>query len=118
MRQPCLLVLSKQNNAIILRDSAVESNFARGAGGFHARKADKYVISVFLTICPRFKGLTIMRKQKVYLETTLFNFYFDEDREAHVDTVRLFEDIAEGKYEAFTSDYAINELENTQSEKR
>ena len=59
-----------------------------------------------------------MRKQKIYVETTLFNFYFDTDREAHADTVRLFEDIAMGKYEAFTSDYVINELEETQGDKR
>jgi hypothetical protein len=38
------------------------------------------------------------------------HFYFDEDREAHVDTVLLFKDIADGKYEAFTSDYVIDEL--------
>jgi predicted nucleic acid-binding protein len=55
---------------------------------------------------------------KVYLETTLFNYYFDEDREAHPATVRLFEDIATGKYEAFTSDYAVSELEDTISDKR
>ena len=59
-----------------------------------------------------------MRKQKIYIETTLFNFYFDTDREAHSATVRLFEDIALGKYEAFTSDYVINELEETQGDKR
>ncbi|MDR0287464.1 MAG: hypothetical protein LBI03_07165 [Clostridiales bacterium] len=59
-----------------------------------------------------------MRKQKIYIETTLFNFYFDTDREAHFDTIRLFEDITTGKYEAFTSDYVINELEETQSNKR
>jgi hypothetical protein len=59
-----------------------------------------------------------MRTPKIYLETTLFNFYFDEDREAHADTVRLFEDIAFGKYEAFTSVYVIDELEDAPSEKR
>jgi predicted nucleic acid-binding protein len=59
-----------------------------------------------------------MRKQKVYLETTLFNYYFDEDRDAHADTVRLFEDIAAGKFEAYTSDYVVDELEETISEKR
>jgi predicted nucleic acid-binding protein len=64
------------------------------------------------------KGLQLMRKQKIYIETTLFNFYFDIDREAHADTVTLFEDIAIGKYEAFTSDYVINELEETQGDKR
>ena len=40
-----------------------------------------------------------MRTQKVYLETTLFNFYIDEGRDAHADTVKLFEEIAGGKYE-------------------
>jgi hypothetical protein len=51
------------------------------------------------------------------LETTLFNFYFDENRDAHADTVLLFEDIAAGKYEAYTSDYVVRELENAENEK-
>jgi predicted nucleic acid-binding protein len=58
-----------------------------------------------------------MRKQKIYLETTVFYFYFDENRDAHADTVRLFEDIARGKYEAYTSAYVIRELENAANEK-
>lgn len=59
-----------------------------------------------------------MRIQKIYLETTLFNFYFDEDRDAHADTVRLFEDIAQGKYDAYTSIYVVNELAAAPSIKR
>ena len=59
-----------------------------------------------------------MRKQKIYLETTLFNFYFDKDREAHVDTIKLFGEIAAGKYEAFTSTYVTDELENAPPQKR
>jgi predicted nucleic acid-binding protein len=59
-----------------------------------------------------------MKKQKIYLETSLFNFYFDEDRDAHDDTVQLFEDIAAKKYEAFTSDYAVDELQDAVNEKR
>ena len=59
-----------------------------------------------------------MKKLKIYLETTLFNYYFDELREAHNATVMLFKDIASGKYEAYTSDYVVNELEDTKSEKR
>ena len=60
-----------------------------------------------------------MRKQKVYLETTLFNFYLDTDRgDAHVDTVHLFEEIAAGKYEAYSSDYVIDELKRAPDEKR
>ena len=54
-----------------------------------------------------------MRKQKIYLETTLFNFYFDEDRGfAHESTVALFKEIAAGKYDAFTSRFVIDELNN------
>jgi len=60
-----------------------------------------------------------MRKLKIYLETTLFNHYFDEDRGlAHCSTVALFNDIAAGKYKAFTSLYVIDELEKAPSEKR
>ena len=58
-----------------------------------------------------------MRKQKIYLETTLFNYYFDEDRDAHADTVRLFEECAEGKFEPYTSDYVVKEIVNAPAEK-
>ena len=60
-----------------------------------------------------------MRKLKVYIETTLFNFYVDEDRGfAHDDTVALFKEIAAGKYEAYTSDYVIDELGRASEEKQ
>lgn len=59
-----------------------------------------------------------MRIQKVYLETTIFNYYFDVEREAHPDTVRLFEEIAAGKYLAFTSTYVLDELSKAPEEKR
>jgi len=59
-----------------------------------------------------------MKKYKIYLETTLFNFYFDTDREAHADTVRLFAEIAAGKHEAFTSEAVIWELRDAHSPKR
>ena len=59
-----------------------------------------------------------MRAQKIYLETTIFNFYVDEDRGApHTDTVKLFMEIAGGKYEAFTSDYVIDELRKAHADK-
>ena len=57
-------------------------------------------------------------KPKIYLETTLFNYYFDTDRDAHADTVRLFKAIAAGKYEAYTSDAVLDELEEAPSPKR
>jgi len=59
-----------------------------------------------------------MRKQKIYIETTLFNFYVDEERDAHVATVKLFKEIAAGKYEAFTSRYVVDELRNASEAKR
>ena len=59
-----------------------------------------------------------MRIPKIYLETTLFNFYIDEDRDAHEDTVKLFKEVASGKYEAFTSTYVTDELENAPEIKR
>jgi len=51
-----------------------------------------------------------MRKLRIYLETTVFNRYFEPERDNHRDTVRLFEEIAEGKFEAYTSAYVIKEL--------
>jgi len=60
-----------------------------------------------------------VRTTKVYIETTLFNFYVDEDRgDAHIDTLKLFKEIADGKYEAYTSDYVIDELLLTEETKK
>lgn len=59
-----------------------------------------------------------MRKPKIYIETTIFNLYFDTDREAHPATLKLFEEIGAGKYEAFTSFYVIDELEAASEPKR
>ncbi len=59
-----------------------------------------------------------MRTPKIYLETTLFNFYIDETREAHTDTVKLFKEIAAGKYNAFTSRYVIDEIDKAFEPKR
>jgi len=60
-----------------------------------------------------------MRVPKIYLETTIFNFYVDDERGfAHTDTVKLFKEIAAGKYEAFTSTYVTDELENASEIKR
>jgi len=60
----------------------------------------------------------LMRKQKIYLETTLFNYYFDTDRDAHADTVKLFKEIAKGKFEAYTSIAVLEELKKAPVEKR
>lgn len=59
-----------------------------------------------------------MRIPKIYLETTIFNHYFDTDREAHFSTVKLFEKIRSEEYEAFTSLYVTDELKNAPEPKR
>jgi len=57
-------------------------------------------------------------KPKIYIETTLFNHYFDKNRATHADTVTLFKQIAAGKYEAYTSQYVVEELEKALEPKR
>ena len=51
-----------------------------------------------------------MRTPRIYLETTMFNYYLEREREAYADTVKLFEEIKAGKYQAFTSMYATREM--------
>ena len=50
------------------------------------------------------------RKLRLYLETTVFNYYFDNDREGHEDVVRLFQAIRAGQFEGYTSRYVTDEL--------
>jgi predicted nucleic acid-binding protein len=52
------------------------------------------------------------------LETSVFNFYFDKDRDGHDDTVRLFDAISAGMYEGYTSEYTEIELRRTSEPKR
>jgi predicted nucleic acid-binding protein len=59
-----------------------------------------------------------MIKQKVYLETTMFNYYFDETKEDRPITIAFFKAIEEGQFEGFTSAYTVNELENAAEPKR
>jgi len=61
---------------------------------------------------------SVVKKFKIYLETTLFNYYLDSDRDAHADTVRLFGEIKAGKYEAYTSETVTDELKKASSPKR
>jgi len=55
---------------------------------------------------------------KIYLETTMFNYYFDTDRDGHIDTVRMFEAIGTGEYDGYTSQYTILELQKTYEPKQ
>jgi hypothetical protein len=47
----------------------------------------------------------------------MFNYYFDE-RDGHAETVKLFEEIREGKHEAYTSGYTVDELLNASEPKQ
>jgi predicted nucleic acid-binding protein len=53
-----------------------------------------------------------MHKPKVYLETTMFNYFVDKTKEDHHVTVAFFEAIKSGQYDGYTSAYAIEEMEN------
>jgi rRNA-processing protein FCF1 len=54
------------------------------------------------------------RTPTIYLETTIFNFPFANDAPQYrADTLRLFEEIKSGKFEPFTSEYVLDELEDT-----
>ena len=55
---------------------------------------------------------------RLYLETTVFNYYFDKKRNGHADTVKLFEAIGRKEYEAYTSGYTVIELEDAPEPKR
>lgn len=59
-----------------------------------------------------------MPKLRLYLETTVFNYYFDTEREGHEDTVRIFEAIGRGEYEGYTSQYVTFELNRCHEPKR
>jgi len=55
---------------------------------------------------------------RIFLETTLFNRYFDIDREGHEETVALFEAIGKGLFESYTSDNVIYELKKAKEPKQ
>ena len=56
-----------------------------------------------------------MRVPKVYLETTMFNFYFADDApDKKQDAIKLFEEIRQGKYEPYASEDVIRELLDTE----
>jgi predicted nucleic acid-binding protein len=59
-----------------------------------------------------------IKKLRLYLETTVFNYYFDTDRDGHEDTVRLFEAIGAEEYEGYTSEYVMAELRGAKEPKK
>jgi predicted nucleic acid-binding protein len=60
----------------------------------------------------------MIKKLRLYLETTIFNYYFDEERNGHEDTVKLFDTIDYGNYELYTSGYVTLELKKTIQERK
>ena len=61
----------------------------------------------------------VLRKLKIYLETTILNFYYADDApEKMADTVKLFNEIADRKYEGFTSMSVIREISRASEEKQ
>lgn len=60
-----------------------------------------------------------MRVPKVYIETSVFNFVFARDAvDKRDDTLRLFEEIKQGRYLPYTSGYVVNELAEASDPKR
>jgi len=55
-----------------------------------------------------------MDKQKIYLETTMFNYYFDNTKNSQPSTVTFFKAIGCGQFEGYTSTYTYNELNDAQ----
>ena len=52
-----------------------------------------------------------MRVARAYIETSVFNFVFADDApEKRQDTLLLFDEIRQGKYKPYTSDYVLGEL--------
>ena len=54
----------------------------------------------------------------IYIETTVFNRYLEEEREFCTETRSLFDKMQGGEIEAYTSVYVISELEKAQEPKR
>lgn len=60
-----------------------------------------------------------MRTPTVYIETSVFNFVFADDApERRRHTLAFFEEIRQGRYVPYTSEYVFRELERAPSPKR
>jgi predicted nucleic acid-binding protein len=66
-----------------------------------------------------FWRINSLKPLKIYLETTVFNFKFAEDSpDKKADAIKLFDEINEGKYIAYTSNYVLQELLKAKDPKR
>ena len=65
------------------------------------------------------RGYIALKKLKIYLETTVFNFVFADDApDKKQDAIKLFDEINQGKYIPYTSEYVLQELEKAEEPKR
>ena len=55
---------------------------------------------------------------KVYLETTIFNRFLEDNREYSIETKGLFEKILQNEIKAYSSAYVIEELDKAAEPKR
>ncbi len=63
--------------------------------------------------------ILIMKRLKLYIETSVWNFYFaDDSPEKKEVTIRFFELIKHGEYEIFISDMVFREIAKASDEKR
>lgn len=61
----------------------------------------------------------VLPTPKVYLESTMFNFYFADDAlEKKQDTLAMFDEIKECKYEPYTSFVTVDEISRTADEQK
>jgi predicted nucleic acid-binding protein len=55
---------------------------------------------------------------KLFIETTVFNFYFEgKQGQKQKDAIRLFDAITKGRYEAYTSQTVVDEIKAASEEK-
>lgn len=59
-----------------------------------------------------------MYRFKIYIETTLFNYFFDENRPGHDDVVELFQAVKAKEFAGYTSRYVTDELSEAPEPKR
>lgn len=60
-----------------------------------------------------------MKKLSLYLETSVWNFYFADDApEKKETTIRFFHEIKKGTYEIFISDTVLEEIGNASEEEK
>jgi predicted nucleic acid-binding protein len=55
---------------------------------------------------------------KIYLDISIFNYYYNVESDFQSPTVQLFKEISIGKFEPYTSNVVIDELEESPDENR